>query len=79
MVFGPTGGGFVHSSLGSLSSLFWYVLQTHGNHWEAEMNTEILLGFAAVVFVLMITGLVVSMNEFLKASDDPSTVRDSSD
>jgi hypothetical protein len=78
MVFGPTGGGFVHRSLGSLNSLFWYVLQTHGHHREAEMNTEILLGFAVIVFVLMITGLIVSMNEFLEASDDPSIVRDSS-
>jgi hypothetical protein len=42
------------------------------------MNTEILLGFAVIVFVLMITGLIVSMNEFLEASDDPSIVRDSS-
>ncbi|MFT4519821.1 MAG: hypothetical protein ACI9JM_002218 [Halioglobus sp.] len=43
------------------------------------MNTELLLGFAVIVFVLMITGLFVSMNEFLEVSDEPSRVRDSSD
>lgn len=43
------------------------------------MNTELLLGFAVIVFVLMITGLFVSMSEFLEISDDPSLVRDSSD
>jgi hypothetical protein len=79
MVFGPTGGRFIHRSLGSLHPLFWNVLQTHGHHREAEMNTELLLGFAVIVFVLMITGLFVSMSEFLEISDDPSLVRDSSD
>jgi hypothetical protein len=43
------------------------------------MNTEILLGFAVTVFVIMITGLIVSMNEFLETSDDPSIVKDASD
>ena len=42
------------------------------------MNTEILLGLAVTVFVIMITGLIVSMNEFLETSDDPSIVKDSS-
>lgn len=39
------------------------------------MSSEGLLVVAGVVFALMITGLFVSMNEFLKASKDPSTVK----
>ena len=41
------------------------------------MTSGALLVVAGVVFALMITGLFVSMNEFLKVSNDPSTVKDS--
>lgn len=40
------------------------------------MSSGGLLVIAMVVFGLMITGLFISMNEFLDASDDPSLMRD---
>ena len=36
------------------------------------MDTSVLLGFAFVVFALLLTGLVLSAREFLKVSEDPS-------
>lgn len=36
------------------------------------MSTSVILGFALVVFVLMITGLALTAREFLKISEDPS-------
>ena len=36
------------------------------------MSTNILLAIAVIVFILMLTGLAFTMNEFLKVSDDPS-------
>jgi len=38
-----------------------------------------LLIIAGGVFVLMITGLILSVNEFIKNSSDPSTVKDTGD
>lgn len=75
MVFRPTRGRIVYCCLGPIYSLFWYVLQTNGHRGEPKMSSEGLLVVAGVVFALMITGLFVSMNEFLKASKDPSTVK----
>jgi hypothetical protein len=36
------------------------------------MSTSAILGFAFVVFALMLTGLALTAREFLKASEDPS-------
>ena len=36
------------------------------------MSTSVLLGFAVVVFTLMLTGLALTAREFLRVSDDPS-------
>ena len=36
------------------------------------MSTSTILGFAFVVFALMLTGLALTAREFLKASEDPS-------
>lgn len=36
------------------------------------MSSSTILGFAFVVFVLMLTGLALSAREFLKVSEDPS-------
>lgn len=36
------------------------------------MSTSTILGFAFVVFALLLTGLALSAREFLKASEDPS-------
>ncbi|NIO41863.1 MAG: hypothetical protein GTO41_17840 [Burkholderiales bacterium] len=36
------------------------------------MSTSAILGFAIVVFFLMLTGLVLTAREFLKISEDPS-------
>ena len=36
------------------------------------MSTSVILGFAFVVFALMLTGLALTAREFLKASEDPS-------
>ena len=41
------------------------------------MSTGGIFVIAIVVFGLMIAGLVISMNEFLEMSDDPSSVKDS--
>lgn len=39
------------------------------------MTTNALLVVAVVVFVLMVTGLFYSMNEFIESSDDPSIAK----
>ncbi len=36
------------------------------------MDTSVLLGFAFVVFALLLTGLALTAREFLKVSEDPS-------
>ena len=36
------------------------------------MSSSTILGFAFVVFALMLTGLALSAREFLKVSEDPS-------
>ena len=36
------------------------------------MSSSTILGFAFVVFALMLTGLALTAREFLKASEDPS-------
>ena len=40
------------------------------------MSTSSLFAVAVVVFVLMVTGLFFTMNEFLELSDDPSQAKD---
>ena len=37
------------------------------------MSSSAILGFAFVVFALMLTGLALTAREFLKASEDPSS------
>ena len=36
------------------------------------MSSSTILGFAFVVFALLLTGLALTAREFLKASEDPS-------
>ena len=63
--------------MGALDTVFWYLLQTHGDNRETKMTIDPLLMVAVGVFALMVTGLVYSMNELLAASDDPSVKKDS--
>ena len=61
-----------HGHLGAFDIVFRDLLQTHGYDGEVKMIVDPLLIVAAAVFVLMLTGLFYSMNEFLESSDDPS-------
>ena len=36
------------------------------------MDTSVLLGFAFIVFALLLIGLALTAREFLKVSEDPS-------
>ncbi len=40
------------------------------------MTATTLFGIALVVFGLMVTGLYLSIREFLKASEEPSTLKE---
>ena len=61
MVLRSEGRGAVHRSLGALDSLLWNLLQTDSNRSETKMSDQILLGVAALVFTLMITGLFLTL------------------
>jgi hypothetical protein len=37
------------------------------------MSSTVILGFAIVVMILMLAGLVLSLYEFLKITKDPAT------
>ena len=39
------------------------------------MSTSTLLIIAAIVFSLMLTGLVLTLREFLRVSDEPSKIK----
>ncbi len=58
--------------MGALDIVLWHLLQTDGNDRGEKMSTSAILGFAIVVFFLMLTGLVLTAREFLKISEDPS-------
>ena len=58
--------------MGALDIVLWYLLQIDGNNREETMSSSTILGFAFVVFALMLTGLALTAREFLKASEDPS-------
>ena len=47
--------------MGALNSLLWNLLQTDSNRSETKMSDQILLGVAALVFTLMITGLFLTL------------------
>jgi hypothetical protein len=61
--------------MGALDTVFWDLLQTNGNKRIQVMNPMTLFYIALVVFALMITGLFLSVREFVKASSEPSKVK----
>jgi len=63
--------------VGAFDSLFWNLFQTDGYRWEKIMTSMGLFYIAMIVFVLMITGLYLSVREFLQLSAEPSAVKGS--
>ena len=54
--------------------MFWNLFQTYGVDGRQEMSTMAIAYIAITVFVLMVIGLFLSAQEFLRISDDPSQV-----
>ena len=54
--------------------MFWNLFQTYGVDGRQEMTTMTIAYIAISVFVLMVIGLFLSAQEFLRISDDPSQV-----
>jgi|TARA_B110000116_G_scaffold222368_1_gene201166 hypothetical protein len=61
--------------MGAFDSMFWNLFQTYGDKGFNTMNSMTLFYIAIVVFGLMITGLYLSVREFLATSQEPSQVK----
>jgi len=58
--------------MGAFDSMFWDLFQTYSDKRLNIMNSMTLFYIAMVVFGLMITGLYLSVREFLSTSEEPS-------
>lgn len=59
--------------MGALDPLLWYLFQVDGAKGVEVMSTDTIFMFAIVVYVLMAAGMVFTMREFNRISEDPST------
>jgi len=58
--------------VGAFDSLLWHVFQNDGLKENLMITTEVILMAAVIVFLLMVIGMILTMNEFEKISEDPS-------
>jgi hypothetical protein len=63
--------------MGAFDPVFWNLFQTYGLRRDQVMSSMMLFYIAMVVFALMITGLYLSVREFLQVSAEPSEVKGS--
>ena len=75
MVFRSARGGLIYCGLGAFHLVFWNLFQANGYKGFQIMTTTTLAFIGIVVFCLMLTGLYLSVREFLQTSDDPSQMK----
>jgi hypothetical protein len=63
--------------MGTLNIMFRDLFQTYGDKSTQVMSPMTLFYIAMAVFGLMITGLYLSVREFLFASEEPSQAKGS--
>lgn len=59
--------------MGAFNTLLWYLFQDDGAEGVEVMSTDTIFIFAIVVYVLMAAGMLFTMREFNRISEDPST------
>ena len=59
--------------MGAFDSLLWNLFQVDDTEGIEVMGTDTIFIFAIVVYVLMAAGMLVTMREFNRISEDPST------
>ena len=59
--------------MGTFYFVLWNLFQVDGAGGVKVMGTDTIFIFAIVVYVLMAAGMLVTMREFNRISEDPST------
>ena len=59
--------------MGTFYLVLWNLFQVDGTEGIKVMGTDTIFIFAIVVYVLMAAGMLVTMREFNRISEDPST------
>jgi hypothetical protein len=62
----------VHCLVGAFNSLLWYLFQIDGAEGVEIMSTDTIFMFAILVYVLMAAGMLFTMREFNRITEEPS-------